>query len=424
MKIIQKRLNNSNVKTKNTNNLIHKNLDNVKSNKNYSNNIIEDNKKNQKNKKVKLVGFSYNNKDKINNINSSQIHSPNKTKSLKKDKDNNNTLSSYNLINYKKSIIHRHTKSLYNQNTEIFSHLIKDMNNSENINLIMNNNGMKGVNKNANKKNIYNYANNDNKNYLITNCNKNINKLKKNKHKNELKNNLINHHQRESSEKEGLTKIIKDVKISDNKDYGLSRKFINAQNKWRKNYFATVIQKIYRGYSLRKSDYRKKKNSNKNSNSIYIKKRAKDNKYICMTAVHHRKCPTEENLNLICQQINKTNSNNIKEPPKIKEIVILRSSKKKIINEPFNFSNNYFNNFIYNCKESYCNQWNYHNNYLNKCQYIFEKWKEYSNKKKILYYLKTMKKYAKKNNRFKSYEKENQKKYNIYKTSFIKQFYI
>jgi hypothetical protein len=187
---------------------------------------------------------------------------------LRKNNNCNKIINNYSLINNKKIISHNHNKSLYNQNTEIFNHFIKKMNNSESAKFFIKNNDIKDFNKNSNKKNLTNY----NKRYhLITNYNTNLNKAKKNRHKKEIKNNLIIHHLRsESSDKGGFAKIIRELKINrsndniinrsinkDNTNHGLSKKFIVAQDNWRKNYFATVIQKIFRGYQLRKSDYKK-----------------------------------------------------------------------------------------------------------------------------------------------------------------------
>ena len=451
MNIIQKRLNNTNLRNTNISNLKEEKLDSIKKIKKLENNNINNtintknniilsnilkNKKNQKNKKVKLVGISYqNNKDKIKNINSinnSKVNSPNKPKSLKKmcDKINNNNFNGYTISNYKKNIVHRHTKSSFNQDTQLLSYFKKDMNNSENINLIDNNNKNEikdNYIKNNKKNNYLNYSTKFNMNRnTLTNKNTKLNKIHKNK-KNEIKNNLINHN-RENSDKGGLIKIIEELKINnkEKKSSGLTNKFINAQNNWRKNYFATVIQKIFRGYHFRKSDY-KQKYSNKNINSIYIRKKAKDNK-IYWNQGHHRKCPTEENLNFICQNINKKYSNNLNEPPKIKEIVIVKNIKKDI-NNPFKYSNFYFNNYIYNYNEPNYNQSNYQI-FLYKLKYIFDAWKEFTDKKKIVTCLKNMKKYDKKIIRYYSDEKKNKNNnnnnyyYNNYNRGFIKQFLI
>ena len=454
MSIIQKRLNNTNLRNTNISNLKDKKLDSIKKIKKIENSSISNtinsknnnilsnllkNKKNQKNKKAKLVGISYqNNNDNIKNINSinnSKVNSPNKPKSLKKGyyKINNNNFNGYTISNYKKNIAHRHTKSSFNQNIQLLTRFNKDMNNTENINLIDNNkyNEIKdNYIKNHKKNNINNYLNystkfNMNRN-TVTNKSSKLNKINKDKKQNEIKGGLI-HHNREYSDKGGLIKIIEELKINnkDKNNCGLSQKFIDAQNNWRKNYFATVIQKIYRGYIFRKSDY-KKKYSNKNVNSIYIRKKAKDNK-IFGSSVHHRKCPTEENLNFICQNLNKKYSDNLNEPPKIKEIVILKNIKKDI-NNPFKYSNFYFNNYIYNYNESNYNQSNYQL-FLFKLKCVFDVWKEITFKKKIVACLKNMKKYNKKIFRYYSDEKKNEKNFNNYynnnyNRSFIKQFLI
>ena len=246
----------------------------------------------RENKKVKIVGISYqNNKYKNNNIsiNNSSVSSPSKIKSLKKPfykVNNNNNLNGYSINNYKHNIAHRHTKSSFNQEAHLLTNFMKDSNKNENINY---KNNQKG-NKYSNKRSIINNNSNYNtKNNLIKNKDRKTNKTQKNT---KYKMNLSKHN-REHSDKGGLIKIIDELKINNYDNAGLTKKFINAQNNWRKNYFATVIQKIYRGYSLRKSNYREKY-SNKNINSIYIRKKAKDNK-IFSNSLHLRKCPTEEN---------------------------------------------------------------------------------------------------------------------------------
>ena len=433
MNAIQKRLNNLNERHTNyINHFREKKIDYINKNKNKESNnntinsknniilnsILTKNKKKYKNKKVKIVGISYqNNKYKNNNINSinnSSVSSPSKLKSLKKPyyKINNNNLNGYSINNYKHNIAHRHTKSSFNQETHLLTNFMKDLNNTENINY---NNNQKG-NK-YNKRNIINNNSNYNtKNNLIKDKDRKSNKTQKN-----TKYNIkLSKHNREHSDKGGLIKIIDELKINNHNNTGLTKKFINAQNNWRKNYFATVIQKIFRGYALRKSNYREKY-SNKNVNSIYIRKKAKDNKIFGIT-LHHRKCPTEENLNLICQNINKKYSDkNDEQPPKIKEIVIFRNVKKDT-NNPFQFSNLYLNNYIYNYNQAY-NQSIYQIN-LYKYKYAFEKWKEYSNKKRILLLLKSMKKYDKKINKFYSDEKKNENFMKNYSKSFVKQLYI
>ena len=384
------------------------------------NSILSKNKKNQKNKKVKIVGISYhnNNKNKTNNINSnknSSIPSPSRLNSKKKPNfkitHNYSNLNGYSISNYNQNIVHRYTKSSYNQETHLFTNFIKDLNKSDIKN-----------SKNNQKENKYNKRNIINS-YLNYNTKQNANKDAKIKKITKIPKNVNNNltkHKRDNSDKGGLNKIIEELKIKNKNNNGLTKKFINAQNNWRKNYFATVIQKIYRGYFLRKSNYREKY-SNKNMRAVYIKKKAKDNN-IFGNNLHHRKCPTEENLNFICQDINKKYNDKINQsPPKIKEIVIVRNIKKDI-NPQFQFSNLYLNNYIYNYNDTF-NQANY-NIFLYKCKYIFEKWKEYCDKKKILYSLKTMKKYNKQKNRFYNDEKKNENIENNYNKNFIKQIFI
>ena len=418
MKIVQKRINYKDIRNNNISNFKNKNINSLKKIKTkesnisiYNNNNIFDlltkNKKEDKSKKVKISDISYYNKDKIeiiHSINNSLIKNPNKPKSLKKTPKNK--LSGYNLSNYKKNISHKYSKSTFNyDNTEN----IKDKNN------------VKKCIKINYRNNINNYANYRTKYNINRNQNKIINKLNELNNKNKLKKNLINKN-KANREKLGIVKIIEELKLNCNTNKnGLSKKFIDAQNNWRKNYFATVIQKIYRGYSVRKSDY-KNKLKNKNLSSVYIRKRTKDNNYIFGATIQHRKCPTEENLNFICQNINKKNSDNLVSPPKIKEIVIVRNIKKDNINNPFKYSNFYFNNYIYNYNESFYQSNN--NNIFNKIKNIFYKWKEYSDKKKILNFLTNIKMNNKKYYKYYSYEKKKENNYIDINSNFIKKLFI
>ena len=114
-------------------------------------------------------------------------------KSLKKrTKTIDNKLNKYCINNSKKNMVHTHTKSLYNQDTQLLTYFIKDINNNENINIIDNDKNEKklNINKNDNPNNINNYY------YYITKFkfikkDKNINKITK--YKKSIKSDLINH---------------------------------------------------------------------------------------------------------------------------------------------------------------------------------------------------------------------------------------
>jgi hypothetical protein len=196
-----------------------------------------------------------------------------------------------------------------------------------------------------------------------------------------------------------------------NKDNnGLTKKFIEAQNNWRKNYFAIVIQKIYRGYHFRKN-YKiffidldnslhiktsnlKKNNKNENANTaVYIKKKIKYNHHSYNTSSHNKEYPTDVN--------NRFNRDN-KVPHEIKEIVISMKSNKQRLND----NNLYLNNYMYfNMK----NNMNY-----SFIKSAFDSWKEYADKISILKKLKIYKKYKKNNFRKSSYEKKrNNNRYKI-----------
>ena len=244
--------------------------------------------------------------------------------------------------------------------------------------------------------------------------NKIVNLLNKNKIKNTqslqmkksetLRNDLINSYREPINMKNGLVNIIEELKSENKKrETGLTKKFIEAQNNWRKNYFATVIQKIYRGFIFRKNLSQNKisiistttnsKNKNININSsIYVKKKVKDNNYIYTSVVHRKECPTDEKKKLI---------NKNKVPHKIKEIIISIKSKNEYLNNNLYFNNNIYSNFNNNVNNSYV-------------KYAFDLWKEYTHKIGILKKLKIYKKYKKNVFRKGSYEKrKNNNNYEI-----------
>lgn len=417
LKIIQKRINNEKLKNNNINYYRPNNIEKIKNNKTNITASSKSINKRFKNRKVDFKGISLI-KDKVNNKNKSQNSYD---KYLKKEQSNRNifNLKEFNLTNYKRFIIHRQTKSSFFQDPQVLTHIFKDMNNTEIENkLNKNNNEQKENHKNTNVNNINNYSNYNSKLNFFKN--KNTNKINRNcLFKKEIQKNLVIKNNRENKDKEGLIKLKEELKINNNQNCGLTKKFVDAQNNWRKNYFATVIQKIYRGYVFRKSDYKKRI---KNINNIYIRKRAKDVNPRNGTTVNHRKCPTEENLNIICINLGRNNKRKgMAKPPKIKEIFITRNAKRY---NPYNYSTFYFNNYIYNCNDSYYYQTNNQNIFF-KYKYIFDKWKEITNKKKILYNLKIMKKYQKKNYRYYSYEKKKDRNYNnIFNKNFFTPFKI
>ena len=127
--------------------------------------------------------------------------------------------------------------------------------------------------------------------------------------------------------------------------------------------------------------------------------------------------PYRRQFDILFKNVNIKNSDYINKPPKIKEIVIMRNIKKDI-NNSINYSISYFNNYICNYNESF-----YIQNIFYKTKLFFDKWKEYSDKKKILYYLKTIK-HKNKKIRLNSYEKKKRKNsYINFNKSFIKHFY-
>ena len=430
MKIIQKRLNNSYIRKNDLKNILCRSKDKEKEktinliNNNGENkiNIIGNNIRTNRNNNNKTKLVKKNNKVKFSipiNIKN------NKSILANKPIKNNNMIMSTNNYNnnIKKNAIHRHTKSSFIQGTNLqLNKLIKDIS-MTNINNNLLNNEFNNLNtiskKKKSLKNFVNYSTRmgENKRYNT----KMLNGLNNNKIKNfksiqietkqnkELNNNLINSYREPINTKGGIIKIIEELKMDKNSNdnnnlynSGLSRKFIDAQNNWRKNYFATVIQKLYRGYNFRKyykEFYKNNQNTlslrttisktNKNviNNAIvYIKKKTKDNNYICNSAIHHKEFPTEENNRFL-------HENNI--PHKIKEIVISIKTKKEHIN---NNNNLYYNNYINSNLYNYLNYYN--------VKYVFELWKEYSDKIEILKKLKIYKRSKKNAFRKSSYEKQ------------------
>ncbi len=153
-----------------------------------------------------------------------------------------------------------------------------------------------------------------------------------------------------------------------------TKKFLKAQEKWKNDYFATVIQKIFRGYF-----YRKKIKDNKllkKNFSIYIKKMPKD-KSLCkhnnnkknMTLVNfrnnsrliHTYTSTEKlkenisslsnNNNMVIKRYNSPNKN-----PKIKEIIIKKKKNYPVVN--LNLNNFFYPNYFYDYNNYYCNDVN------------------------------------------------------------------
>ena len=411
MKIIQKRLNNTYIRKNEirnglsrskekdkTINIINNNIENklnilgnINTNRSYNKTKLI-----KKNKKVKFsIPFNIKN----NKANYTII---NNNKSTNK---NNNTIINTNInshnhnnnitTNLKKNIIHRHTKSSFIQKSNLLlnNKVNKDISMTNLNNNLFNNDARYSVNVN----NIINKKN-ENKTMNKSCCNNNNNKTKKFKNiqtQTKSKKNLINNNKYPPSFNinNSLGKIIEEInpdkisKENNNTNNCFSKKFIEAQNNWRKNYFAIVIQKIFKGYLFRKN-YKNlfmkistsKKNKKENMNNIvYIKKKIKDNNHLYNSATNHKEYPTEEN--------------NYNVPHKIKEIVISMKSLKPTLNE----DNIYYNNYTL---------FNMNNNiYYSKTKNAFKKWKEYSNKISILKKLKIYKKYKKNTFRKSSYEK-------------------
>lgn len=161
-----------------------------------------------------------------------------------------------------------------------------------------------------------------------------------------ISNNCINIDQNFLSDKKSeknkdfLSDVISDKAITEH----LSSKFIKAQDNWRKNYFATFIQKIYRGYFYRKYNFISNKKFFKKRiekrKQIYVRKHVCYNcssSYSGKTLAAHRKCPTEVDLSffkgikknniILYKNISKEKDKNsvVKEIPKIKEVIITKN---------------------------------------------------------------------------------------------------
>ena len=200
----------------------------------------------------------------------------------------------------------------------------------------------------------------------------------------------------------------------------LSNKFLEAQEKWKKNYFATVIQKIFRGYFYRNISF---KNIYKNNNlNIYIKKKPKD-KNICN---NNNKTLKIKKLNIINIQkrrnncvgnINKTMYNNnshrkliklynnktirkdnYSKKKRIKEIIIKKCKNYPIINLNLNnclYPTSIYDNNNYNILSDVNTALTYRNNddsekyweninYVYKLKKMFNHWAEVVSKNKII----------------------------------------
>ena len=352
----------------------------------------------------------------------------NKLKGINKSIKNNGALIGVNNANnLKNNAIHRHTKSSFIQGTNLLlNKFTKDTNITYiNGNLYNNESQQKKMNKGKKNpsNNFFDYntkitSGNKNKKdrneKIIDNLNKdkiqNIQSKQKNDKKDFIKNDLINSYRESNMSKNSLGQIIEELKSefrnnsNNQNNIGLTKKFIDAQNNWRRNYFATVIQKLFRGHYFRKNynnynlneknntnfvsnlSSNSKNNKNRNINSIiYIKKKAKDASYLSTSSLHNKEFTSKEK--------NKFIKNN-KTPHKIREIIISLKSKK----DYFNNNNIYYNNCMIP------NIINKQNSYYVK--FAFDLWKEKKEKIEILKKLKILKKYKKNFQRNSSYEKQ------------------
>ena len=128
-------------------------------------------------------------------------------------------------------------------------------------------------------------------------------------------------------------------KLEKDNKYMKSTKLIKAQEKWKRNYLATEIQKTFRGFIYRKkfwSNYSMKKKDN----NIYIKKLPKKKSIgIFKININHKnKSITKNKILEKINNINETkkellNSRNYTQQfPKIKEIIIKRRRNSPVVN--------------------------------------------------------------------------------------------
>ena len=213
-------------------------------------------------------------------------------------------------------------------------------------------------------------------------------------------------------------KIIEAINIDLN--LNMSKKFMEAQEKWKNNYFATIIQKIFRGFYFRKITL--KNMFHKSKLNIYIKKKAKDKsscnkslkiKKLNIINIHKRRnycsITTNKSMNDNYSQedlINLCNENTIKRDNysnknyRIKEIIIKRKNIPILnlnYNNCYNQNPNYINSnnynyntmndvntiFTYRKKDDIKKYWD-KINYAYKKRNMFNHWAEITNKNKII----------------------------------------
>ena len=140
-----------------------------------------------------------------------------------------------------------------------------------------------------------------------------------------------------------------------------STKFIRAQEKWKRNYFVTEIQRVFRGYLFRKLFF-KMFNAKKNY-KIYIKKLPK-----CLISLNKTNISKTNKLlikkekpkyifhNLNAKDFNNTLNYSNRQAQTIREIIIKKRKNSPIIN--LNLNNCLFN--------GYNNNYNIYNNIINR----------------------------------------------------------
>lgn len=194
------------------------------------------------------------------------------------------------------------SKKLINNNKEKNSSCENNgINNKDNFYRILylrkGKNMTKVFNKKNNKLSFANYKRNESikKDIFNRKINNKINVKKIIINRKNNKNKIFNKKQIQSKEniKNNKSKVINknDLKQECNhkrnmsmNDYLLSKKYLTAQNKFKDNYFATIIQKIYKGFIFRKNlNFKNKNKLNKSQNNpinSYAKKNKSTNKNI------------------------------------------------------------------------------------------------------------------------------------------------
>lgn len=228
---------------------------------------------------------------------------------------------------------------------------------------------------------------------------------------NDVKKSLFIYKKGNKKLKDGKKKILLETNQDSQLKMKMSIKFIKAQEKWKNDYFATVIQKIFRGFLFRKKGWKNRFNSN--YLNIYIKKKP-ENKCISTKYIKAKNLILgnikngKNNLNI---NINKNTKDSIqynlsylydtktlkrddssKQNQKIKEIIIKKPKNYPVIQlnlenclfpNQFNDYNNMNSSLTYRNNDNSKRYWEKLKS-INKLRKKFNHWSEISTKNKII----------------------------------------